>query len=361
MDVRYSRPPVLLPRPSRTTSPATRGEVRLDASTPPGSYNSSISHTNSDVKESPHIQAPELWTEDLQLMHHYTLVTCHTLPRAAEVQHIWQTAVVKLAFTHGPLLHQILAFSAFHMAHLKPDQHRQYSVLALQHQTEAARGLRTYLDNLIPENSEACFAAASFLIFGAFARLSLTPSAEDETAQPSLKDLIEVFTFIRGMNVVLQESENITQRGCLVDLFKLPTGMEPVPSLEETCEALEDLKERLSHDTVEKKPGTIQIAQSAISVLVGSIQEAVRTTSAPELRAVTVWPIALPGEFLARLEERDPLALVVVTYYCAIVHDSQVRAWFTRGWGLSVASDIRGLLSPPHRDLCEWALHRISR
>lgn len=357
LDIHPSRPSVLLPRPRRIISPATKGEADPDVSPPSEADNSSICRPHSDASETQHIQAPELWTEDLQLMHHYTLVTCHTLPRAAEVLHIWQTAIVKLAFTHGPLLHQILAFSAFHMAHLNPGQHHQYSVLALQHQTEASRGLRTYLANMVPDNSEACFTAASFLIFGAFARLSLSPSAIDDTTQPSLNDLIEVFTFIRGMNVVLQESENITQRGCLVDLFKLPVGIEPVSSLEELCEALGDLNDRVDHGSAEHNPETVRIVKSAISILVGSIQEAARTTSAPELRTVTVWPIALSEEFLALMQERDSLALVVVAYYCAIVHDSQVSAWFTRGWGMSVASDVRELLSPPYRDLCEWALH----
>ncbi|PKS08120.1 hypothetical protein jhhlp_005395 [Lomentospora prolificans] len=292
-------------------------------------------------------------------MHHYTLITCHTLPRAAEVLHIWQSTVVKLAFTHGPLLHQILAFSAFHMAYVNPDQRHDYSVLALQHQNEAARGLRTYLTHINAENQEACFAAACFLIFGAFARLSLSSTGGEDSPQPTLLDLTNVFAFIRGMNVVLQESENTMQQGCLADLFRLPVYMEPVSSLQEICNHLEELRSRLRHNIVDSGADITHIIEGAIFKLVKSTQNAARTASTPELRALVVWPIVLSDEFLALFQERHPLALVVIAYYCVIIHNSQSTAWFTRGWGTSVASDINGLLSPSYRALCEWALHRI--
>jgi hypothetical protein len=174
-----------------------------------------------------------------------------------------------------------------------------------------------------------------------------------------LADLINVFTFVRGMNIVLHESKNIMQQGCLVDLFRLPVYTNPVSPLQEMCEDLESLGSRIRHAGIQYDPAVVRVIDGEIFKLVRGTRDAVRTSSTPELRAISLWPIVLSGDFLTLLQERHPLALIVVIYYCIIVHDSEATAWFTRGWGKSVASDIKSVLSPSQMKLCEWAFHHI--
>lgn len=121
LDVHCSKPPVLLPRLPGATSPATRSQKDPNASTPAGTYHSSICHPYSDVKKGAHIfRSPNQ-------------------PRPTP---------------------PVLRCRA-------PTTNRGH------------RRTKNSLGHLTPENSEAYFAAASFLTFGAFDRLSLGPGARD--------------------------------------------------------------------------------------------------------------------------------------------------------------------------------------
>lgn len=299
------------------------------------------------------IQTKSTWASDMELMHHYSTTACYTLPRGREITHIWQHELVQIALIHDPLLHQILAISAFHLAHNSPIQHRNYAMLASQHQSEAARGLRAQLMNPTPENSHANFAAASLLIIGAFAAQAACPGSEESSA-PCLKDMLDIFMLARGMNVVLHAFEEIVQNGRFKDLFTLPNFTRPMIYMEAICGRLRDLSIQLKSE--EQDPTVLRIVDDEISGFIACIKDSVYSAPVPEVRVLVRWPIMLKEEFLKLLQQRNPTALTVFSYYCAVVHEAQASAWYTSGWGLSVARDVKSSITSLQAEAIRWPL-----
>jgi uncharacterized protein YgbK (DUF1537 family) len=109
------------------------------------------------------------WVADLELMHHYTTVTCETLPRIEKLKRIWQIEVPKSGIEHPFVMHQILSVAALHLGYLYPECRQRYILHASRHQSEAVAGIRKLITNITPRNCEALFSASSLLIISAYA------------------------------------------------------------------------------------------------------------------------------------------------------------------------------------------------
>jgi hypothetical protein len=290
-------------------------------------------------------------------MHHYSTVAYLTLPRGNEVSHIWQFEIVKLAFANESLLHAILAIAAFHLAYQHLDHRRTYSMIGAQHQSDAARGLRTNLTHLTTETSHGCFASASLLPICAFAALAVN-NDDAGRPHPSLEAMIDIFILSRGMNTVLKTCETQIQQGRLADLFNLSTYTTPMVYMEAICGKLHELSLQLMEPQVER--ATALIVDRAIHILINCIRESIQTAPIPELRVAMTWPIFFSEEYLALLSQKNEMALTVFAYYCAVVHESGSKVWFTKGWGLNVGQDLKKYVSSSWKEAIQWPLDCMS-
>lgn len=89
----------------------------------------------------------------------------------------------------------------------------------LQHQVEAARGIRSRLVPLTPEVSHACFVAGVLLGISSFTSLAVFHDDEDDP-KPTLEDLVDIFHVLRGMYAFLKSSEDVIHQGRLAPLFE---------------------------------------------------------------------------------------------------------------------------------------------
>lgn len=70
------------------------------------------------------------------------------------------------------------------------------------------------------------------------------------------------------------------------------------------------------------------------------------------------WPGAIDQEYLHLLETRDPMALVILVHWCAVMKASP-RKWFMEGWAENVARPAIAQIGPEWDGAMEWALSRI--
>ncbi|KAJ8133219.1 hypothetical protein O1611_g404 [Lasiodiplodia mahajangana] len=293
------------------------------------------------------------WVTDLELMHHWSTVTCFTLPRGEELAHIWQVECVQLALSEEPFMHQILAISAFHMAYLRPSHRRMYLMLASQHYGDALPGLRTrFTYDVTPESSHSTFAAASLLIIGAFAALAVNDENEGDTS-PNLQDMLNVFSLIRGLNEVLETWNHTVVQGRFADLFIDHDPSLPMIFLEAICEKLRNMRETIAND--QQTP----VISREITRFIDATKHSIHTTRSPELRLMMLWPMKTHPDFLALLEQRDEKAMAILAYYCAIVHEARSYAWYCERWGENVARDIQTPLSSLEAEAIAWPLAYI--
>lgn len=304
------------------------------------------------------------WIQDLELMHHYSVVTSLTLPRAQEELHIWQQQVPKLAFKYPFLIHQILAVAAFHQAYLQPEQRSEHSLHASQHQNRSIEGMRDHLAQITSENCHALFMASSLLLVGAFASFAnLRPNGSpliEGQRPPTVEDMVDVFILDRGVASVLRSSEEVIQAGYFRDLFHFSQHQGENQFMHRTCQELRKLQETVKEDQG-MSPMVRILVDLEITKLIDAIEKAVLTTADSEMRVTTYWPITIAEGYITLLRQRNEAAMTVLIFYCCIMHKAEGRTWFVKGWGLSVASDVERLLSPKWRLAIKWPLDTINQ
>ncbi|KAK1992020.1 fungal Zn binuclear cluster domain-containing protein [Colletotrichum falcatum] len=305
------------------------------------------------------------WISDLELMHHYTSVSYQTFSHSSVGQKALQYDVPREALSYPFLLHQILAFSAYHLAYLQPECRHAYLMQAAQHQNDAINGMRgTLLGTISSANCHALFATSIFLTLSAFATY---PSYEKHNPSFSPVDsILDIFTLTDGMSVILRASDQDLRKGPLREIFihgagdATPTTVEA--SLQPLFDRLPDLGTRLAEVGLleHEEKYTIINAIVALSKCIAKVS-AVNAMSAPvEFRAVFLWPIMTSADYLDSLRRRQPAALVVLAYYCVIIHLAEPFCWFLDGWTGSLMSVVSELLAgTPWAQLVMWPMEVI--
>lgn len=285
------------------------------------------------------------WTTDLELMHQYTAITWRTLPRPDEMAEIWQIKLPQLALTHDYLMHQLLAISAAHLAHLNSsgsddgngDQEQRratYSIRATQHQNRALQRLQNALPDISDTNCPAIFLTASLLSIGAFTSLSATQSIK-----PGIDELMHVFFLIRGMHGILTSYNDVLKTTFLGQLLQPGQSQVHSPLLTDIMDELTTLR-MLPTSSVHGSDGGKEALREAIDEFMYWIRHATGTADYPELRVVMTWPTRLKDGFTNLVRQRDGDALRVLTCFCRLLEVSGPSHWFLEGWGECVLADI---------------------
>ncbi|KAH7160405.1 hypothetical protein B0J13DRAFT_519816 [Dactylonectria estremocensis] len=291
------------------------------------------------------------WLTDLELMHHYTSSTFTTLPRAAELQQIWQIEIPRLSMSHAFLLHQVLAVSAHHQSQLHPERYSHYSICASMHQNESIAGLRTALAQISEETCHEVFIASSMLSICAFAAFS---SYGGVSERPHIDDLVDVFQLVRGMSKILDQYDDALHKGDLRSMFVQSGNCVPAPLLIAVNERLQHLKmPATTHAT------TASILEKSISDVITWVENAMRLTAWSELRLCVSFPICLTEEFMDLFRQHHPGALTLIAHYCLVLHYTGLDHWYLRGWGRSIIDDIAATIDPNWRYALEWPLTRM--
>ncbi|XEV01488.1 hypothetical protein FSHL1_006775 [Fusarium sambucinum] len=289
------------------------------------------------------------WLTDLELMHHHSTCTYLTLPRANELQHIWQVEMPKLALRHVYLLHQVLSVSAYHLAHLNPDR-PEYPICASQHQNEAIKGLRSAIGSISQDSCVEIFLSSSLLSIGAFASFSTQNSGQ----QPGVDDLLDVFVLIRGMNDILNKYQTTLNQSRLGGLFIRGSSCELTPVLTAIIAQLRQITIPDGFD-----PSMASLCQDSILSAITWIEKSIGTTANPDLRIALTLCLSVSAEFLDLIKQRNPVALCVLAHYCVVLNQAGSFTWYMAKWGRLVVLDIWKEMDPEWRPLLQWCMEAV--
>ncbi|KAG7054449.1 fungal Zn binuclear cluster domain-containing protein [Colletotrichum scovillei] len=305
------------------------------------------------------------WISDLELMHHYTSVSYRTFSHSSLAQKTLQYDVPREALSYPFLLHQILAFSAYHLAYLQPDCRHAYLMQAAQHQNDAINGMRgTLLGTISSTNCHALFASSIFLTLSAFATY---PSYEKYNPSFSpIDSMLDIFTLTDGMSMILRASDDDLRKGPLREIFIRGSGDTTPSTVEATLQPLFERLPRLSSRLAEiglvEHEGKYAITNAviALSECIAKVSTFNAMSAPVEFRAVFLWPILMTSDYLDMLRRRHPAAMVVLAHYCVIVHMAEPFCWFLNGWARSLVSLIsQHLAATPWADLMAWPVEII--
>lgn len=286
------------------------------------------------------------WITDLELMHHFTSVTCHTLSRAEKLPHIWQVEVPRMGVKYPFVMHQILAVAALHFGHLHSDQSASYGFHASRHQTEAVSGMRSTMANMTSAETEALFCASLLLNICAYA--TFTQPAYRDTEQPSIGNIIDIFYLVRGMNEIIWSSDTVLRQGVFAPFFTPEPDAASTPTLDSLRLHLGDFKTKV------KASVYAEVLVKEADLFLFWIDRCCARTATPELRIVMAWPICISAELISLLRECNPAALALLAYYCVVVWTTEESTWHTKGWSTSAMKAITSSLSQDSEAWIQW-------
>lgn len=303
------------------------------------------------------------WIMDVELMHHYTSSAYKTLTVSPQIREALQCDLPKEGLRHPFLMHQILAFAGFHLAYTQPERRHIYLKQASQHQNFTIHGMRkTLAGSISSENCHAAYATSIFISLGAFA---VYPCYENyNTFFSPIDSLVEIFTLITGMGLILSTSDEELRVGPLKRLFSKHVEREgpehPCPQLSGRLPLLEAQLEDVGTELDEEVKGCMKKAMTALQDCLDRIAAQNSGMGHSALRAAYLWPLLLSAKCLGWIRCRHPAAMVILAHYALLLHSAEADCWYLRGWGRAIAESIAETLTGTHLlNLARWPISVI--
>jgi hypothetical protein len=345
----------------------------------------------------------------LELLHHFTIVTSHTITTSSN-SHIWHATVPQIALSHEFVMHTILAVSALHIAHLRPEQRLDYREKAAMHQGRALQLQQLAMANPTQENADALFIFSFLLVYLASAFPSLVDgSAVDAPLHAAVQCIHCTYSqspkipfqpdcwalnnfrasslsgidtsdycssqtalltmvwrlVLRRVRSILPSIRHWVQEGPLAHLLLLYPGhikSNPTfrdPSTEEHfskllifCSTAPDLNKDTEMDDVESFAAAASSLRAAY-LKVESVLEDDQSTP-----PIWYWAVRLPSSFVQRLSERHVVPLVLIAHWCVLL--SQARHyWWVGDWSDKTIGEIEACLPQEYKEWLEWPTEKI--
>ncbi|KAJ0296829.1 hypothetical protein COL516b_011214 [Colletotrichum fioriniae] len=288
------------------------------------------------------------WLTDMQLVHHFTSNTAHTLSENPDFVHLWTTTVPQIAFANDFLLHGILAVSAIHRAHINPEKRDEYANLSARHQNIALSQFSPGLSE-IGENNADAYVLHAICIF-----LLNTYSIANPHGPITSKDVAQSFILLQGIKSILTLpfAHRYISNGPLAR-WLYQGGVEPAVG-GNFASKIDDLLTLTRSMAPSDDTTTCQSALEGLKITFAAV-------SAPQHRSGLVWrwAVSLPQPFLELMIQNHPMALVILMHYAALVHAFERNMWYLVGWGNNVASALDQAIQEPWREWIQWPLRCI--
>lgn len=317
--------------------------------------------------------------KEMEALHHFTTITALTLGDQAYHQRVWQTVIPKLAFAHEFLMHGILAITALHMANLRPTEHNSLSVMAANHQDLGLQGFRSELDNIGPHNCDALFAFSILIIFYIPASAG-TMINNDKISSSFLNEhlfgaILDWVRLIRGIQHVADRGREWLEHGPMEPLTvhsEWRREMEPSDERSITEDqylaSLDQLwvgtakyseQEREEAKLYDRALKALRQAFARMSIAESTADLCAWCTNTksvpniPRLIALFIWPLQMENEFFALLEQKQPIALVILAHY-AVVLKRMHTLWWLKAAPVKMVTSIAALLPTKYYVWIDW-------
>lgn len=325
----------------------------------------------------------------MELLHNFVINTGVTLVNQTPLQRVWQTAVVDLAFKHEFLMHTVLAISAMHLAYLRPSESSSLSVIAAHHQDQGLNGFRSELQRFGQYNCDALFASSILVIFYIPAS-SGTSINENMTSSSFLADtlfgaIIDWIRLVQGCQYVITQGRGWLEQGPIKYLVPREAWYQSTePTIEKSrnedryLASLERLwapdtpasKERYNDKEIETYKDALtklrqafarmSIAESSAETCCWCTQEEETSLDkrVPRIVAGVLWMMLISDEFFGLLEQRKPIALILLAHN-AIILKRTSNEWWNKAPAIKNITAVSSALPAEYHPWIEWPQHEV--
>lgn len=260
---------------------------------------------------------------------------------------LWRYGIPALALRHDFLLSSILAITSLHLALLNPCA--LHTSAAIGHHSQALALTRPHLLNLSPDNASALFPFSCLIALYSFGVHSTSAS----TFNP-IVEMIEVFTLIRGIGAIVKSGAQWLEPDLHAESM-LPSPSNPNASLAPKIEATLAVLSRCNSEST-----TDMTIRDAYGTTIWMLRQVFLLAAENPGAKMTVlpFPIMVPRQFMEKLEDRDPMALVILAHYSVVLYWLRNHIWL-RGWGRQLVDAIHLELGSEWHGCLKWAIEEV--
>lgn len=279
--------------------------------------------------------------------------TYRTLSRGELTDPVWKNAVPEEGLAHPFLMHGILALSALHLARTNPAASRRAAYLnrAVTHQNQALVLFRERLCDVNENNAKAMFAFSSIVVVYTFG-FPHTPDVQDPWT--CIDDLYQILVLTRGIQQVIRPTAEFLCASVFAPILQVDETHAPLPA--DAAKAIRHL--RKANDVCHTRDPAHE--REVYTATINNISDMLSWVHSGTNTSVIAgrWAIKLPSRFLDLLRDREPLALVMLAYYGALLHYLKHR-WCFDEWCVRIAKAVWAILDDQWRPLVHWAMREI--
>ncbi|KAJ5937687.1 hypothetical protein N7454_004029 [Penicillium verhagenii] len=185
-------------------------------------------------------RAPEDWTLDIELMHHYCTVTCNTLTVREDARYVWRVIMPIEGYASPYVMNGLLAIGALHRAYLATNsqQKERYVKASAYHITTGLQAFREII--ALPLNSknwQPVFCFASMINV----HLMGTPIRLGVTRWPApISNVLDLFGNVKGLQVLMAPFIHSVRKSQLAALVNSVWLVDPeiIPSPAQLSQSL---------------------------------------------------------------------------------------------------------------------------
>lgn len=303
-------------------------------------------------------QEPALNILDLELLHNFCTSTCYTTHSHPAIKTLWRVNVPQLGFSYDFVMRGILALSALHLAHSRPDQRDKFISQAMAHNQVALRTVTALLPNITKEN---CSAVYLFSVIEFILTLA-SPRKPGDLLVMGQSGLAEWLTLFRGVQVIVMSFHEELQSGILGPMFAIGSRRslqrnEQASGATEEDQHLADLRYVIQQSVTD--PRHLDVYMFAINELQKSFAVAYSgAQQALESSDVFIFLFRVSGDYLSLLKDRTQESLAIFAHFCIVANKIE-NHWWAQGWSDHLMSQIYAMLDEEHRLWVRWPMEEI--
>ncbi|PGH35707.1 hypothetical protein GX50_01420 [[Emmonsia] crescens] len=291
--------------------------------------------------------------EDLELMMNWYNLDLHSLSTSPEHKAVCQEALRRESLIHPFLMHGVLALSALDLERrirgsaLNVYQ-RPYMTIALGHHSRAVALSQPLLGNINEENCKAMFLLSILLTIFAFG----SPQAPDPMNICRPMDQFHlVLLLARGMQQALSTATDWIKDDEFNIIMK-PDDYTPFlpDDAKAALQKLRQLNENCEQYDVCNEKNVYNAAIDQVQLMLEQIHG-----GATRPNPAVTWAVKVPPLYLELMRAYKPMALVVLAYYCVILHHLR-GIWWIDGWSAPLLQAIWLSLDEEWRKPLRWVV-----
>ncbi|KAL2810005.1 hypothetical protein BJX63DRAFT_330812 [Aspergillus granulosus] len=268
----------------------------------------------------------------LELMHKFSTETYQSLCNSSADFYIWQMVVPRKALAHDFLMNGILAIASLHIASsMDASGASTYINTALEYHNQTLTPFRHAIDDINYENCDAVFAHSVVTTIIGIALPQLTTEKEEKVSMT--EKIILAAELLQGVSKIL----SICRPWMQLKLFSSGDDFwgQANISLDADTEAALNSLSALTDDVTNADQQNI--FKDALTLL---RQCFTRYANSRDIASILAWTAAVKKGFVDALRCRQPLALLILMYWGALLHELHGRVWWAKNSGSALVLEL---------------------